>query len=621
VERINSEKINKFMDDIKNTLSKLDALSQNNTSQSNKHLTEGNTGAIVKDIAGKAVRRAVPVVGTALSWDEAYDRWKQGDRTGAVISGLAGGAYLIPGVGLAAGTALDAANVGRDIKAGQYDDLPQQAKDWYDEKSKSVKDLGQSIQNAGQKLKSVDGYVSGGVKENTMKNIERKSNTKNKVNQRSLTEEEQLNEILGWLRNLVRRGKKATPTPRPTPSPTSSGTVNTARPNNPNVPYREVPGAPPVTTDLTGAPVNPGGISATGSVGAKRAQAAADTRLDSQRTAGRDALDALKPSPGGSAGVGSATGLRPTGRGSVSPSRTAASVGGAAAAGGGLGYALSGSDTDSKKTNNRTDTFQNPPINYSAAATAMQGIPPSADALPGGRPAAQPAVQPAQYTPVAATQPAAVSPTSAGTAPATTAASAASPTSVDSSDSSATPAGGNSTYSLTANNSTSPQGSVLSPGFATRTGPFQFTDAQKQWLGGANPQDPYIIARMRRAVGGPLPPVDYFKNPEDQAIARQLNVGRDNLNRVRGAVGSKPLGTDGNFPDQNQPPPAKKPRWQPTEPLPTNLESVYPNKRPLNFRENRHSAVNRLTRKFENYIENKFNIVENNYVPKKKNLR
>ncbi len=126
---------------------------------------------------------------------------------------------------------------------------------------------------------------------------------------------------------------------------------------------------------------------------------------------------------------------------------------------------------------------------------------------------------------------------------------------------------------------------------------------------------------MRRAVGGPLPPVDYFKNPEDQAIARQLNVGRDNLNRVRGAVGSKPLGTDGNFPDQNQPPPAKKPRWQPTEPLPTNLESVYPNKKPLNVRENRHSAVNRLTRKFENYIENKFNIVENNYVPKKKNLR
>ncbi len=573
VEHINSGKINKFMDDIKNTLSKLDALSHNNTSQSNKHLTEGNTGAIVKDIAGKAVRRAVPVVGTALSWDEAYDRWKQGDRTGAVISGLAGGAYLIPGVGLAAGAALDAANVGRDIKAGQYDDLPQQAKDWYDEKSKSVKDLGQSIQNAGQKLKSVDGYVSGGVKENTMKNIERKSNTKNKVNQRSLTEEEQLNEILGWLRNLVRGRKKATPTPRPTPRP--------------------APGTRPSKSDDV---------------------------VDIQA---RDVSDRQVPAIRQSTAVGSPTSIRPAGGGTtgarpvsgggggVTPGRAAASVGGAAAAGGGLGYALSSDDTDSKKTNNRTDTLQNPPINYSAAATDMQGISPSADALPGGRPAADAAVT--------ATQPAATSSTPAATSSATTAASAApvatAPAAVE------PPRGSGirptSTFQIP-NLPQVPQGSALSPDFESRTGPFDFTNAQKQWLRGANRQDPYIIARMRREVGGPLPPVDYFKNPEDQAIARQLNVGRDNLNRVRGAVGSKPLGTDGYFPDQNQPPPAKKPRWQPTEPLPTNLESVYPNKRQLNFRENRHSAVNRLTRKFENYIENKFNIVENNYVPKKK---
>ena len=583
VEHINSGKINKFMDDIKNTLSKLDALSQNNTSQSNKHLTEGNTGAIVKDIAGKAVRRAVPVVGTALSWDEAYDRWKQGDRTGAVISGLAGGAYLIPGVGLAAGAALDAANVGRDIKAGQYDDLPQQAKDWYDEKSKSVKDLGQSIQNTGQTLKSVDGYVSGGVKENTMKNIERKSKTKNKVNQRSLTEEEQLNEILGWLRNLVRRGKKATPTPRPTPRP-ASGT----RPSKP------------------------------------------EDVVDIQA---RDVSNRQAPAIRQSTAVGSPTSIRPAGGGTtgarpvsgggsgVTPGRAAAGVGAAAAVGGGTGYALSGDD-DNKKPSGETGSATS--ITPSGSVTSTS----SDDRILGGlepgeftarmRPSTQSTVQ---YAPVAATQPAAVSPTPAVTAPATP---AASPTSVDSSDSSATPAGGNSTYSLTANNSTSSQGSALNPNFpnyAPRNDSFDFTDAQKQWLRGANRQDPYIIARMRREVGGPLPPVDYFKNPEDQAIARQLNVGRDNLNRVRGAVGNKPLGTDGYFPDQNQPPPAKKPRWQPTEPLPTNLESVYPNKRPLNFRENRHSAVNRLTRKFENYIENKFNIVENNYVPKKKNLR
>ena len=38
-------------------------------------------------------------------------------------------------------------------------------------------------------------------------------------------------------------------------------------------------------------------------------------------------------------------------------------------------------------------------------------------------------------------------------------------------------------------------------------------------------------------------------------------------------------------------------------------------------KENRHNAVNRLARKFENYIENKFGLVENNYIPKKKNLK
>lgn len=38
-------------------------------------------------------------------------------------------------------------------------------------------------------------------------------------------------------------------------------------------------------------------------------------------------------------------------------------------------------------------------------------------------------------------------------------------------------------------------------------------------------------------------------------------------------------------------------------------------------KENKHNVVNRLARKFENYIENKFGIVEGNYIPKKKNLK
>lgn len=36
--------------------------------------------------------------------------------------------------------------------------------------------------------------------------------------------------------------------------------------------------------------------------------------------------------------------------------------------------------------------------------------------------------------------------------------------------------------------------------------------------------------------------------------------------------------------------------------------------------ENKHNIVNRLSRQFENYLDNRFDIVENNYIPKKKNL-
>jgi hypothetical protein len=615
VEHINSGKINKFMDDIKNTLSKLDALSEK---KDTAVLNEGAFGKALGTAAG-----FLPVVGSAMSFKDAYDSYKAGDKTGAALNAVIGAAGLVPGGSIPAkiargiGTGAVVGSEAAAIKRGEYDELPDIAKDWYDYGAETVKNLSRTKND---------------VKETKMNNVEQMTNLKNKINEFSTSKEEKIDEKRGggffdFLRRpprpprrpSSRTGGDSAPASKPTPSPTStstsSGTVNTARPNNPNAPYREVPGASPVTTDLTGAPVNPGGISATGSTGARRAQAAADARLDAQRTASRDALTALKPSPGGSAGVGSATGRRPTGGGSVTPDRTAAGVATAAAVGtGALTYGLS--NRDGKKPEEKSDSTDETIPDYSDLATIMQGTPPAADALIGGRPAVSAA--PAAAAQPAAAQPAATSSTQTVTEPATTASAApvaTAPAAVE------PPRGPGIRPTSTFQIPNLPQGSALSPDFATRTGPFQFTDAQKQWLGGANPQDPHIIARMRRAVGGPLPPVDYFKNPEDQAIARQLNVGRDNLNRVRGAVGSKPLGTDGNFPDQDQQPPAKKPRWQPTEPLPTNLESVYPNKRPLNFRENRHSAVNRLTRKFENYIENKFNIVENNYVSKKKNLR
>jgi hypothetical protein len=65
---------------------------------------------------GKMALKAAPFVGSALSAKEAYDRWQQGDRTGAVISALAGVGWLIPGpAGWVLGGGLDATNVVRDL--------------------------------------------------------------------------------------------------------------------------------------------------------------------------------------------------------------------------------------------------------------------------------------------------------------------------------------------------------------------------------------------------------------------------------------------------------------------------------------------------------------------------
>jgi hypothetical protein len=73
-----------------------------------------------------------------------------------------------------------------------------------------------------------------------------------------------------------------------------------------------------------------------------------------------------------------------------------------------------------------------------------------------------------------------------------------------------------------------------------------------------------------------------------------------------------------------------RPAYEPTKKIPaasTFAQDVAARKAQLNpfaqlaVKENRHNAVNRLARKFENYIENKFGLVENNYIPKKKNLK
>jgi len=81
------------------------------------------TGAVAGKVASKMLGKAIPGVGTALSWKDAYDKWQEGDRSGAVISALAGGAYLVPGLGTAAGIGLDAINIGRSL-AGSSEEPP-----------------------------------------------------------------------------------------------------------------------------------------------------------------------------------------------------------------------------------------------------------------------------------------------------------------------------------------------------------------------------------------------------------------------------------------------------------------------------------------------------------------
>lgn len=64
----------------------------------------------------RVASKILPGVGTALSAKEAVDRWRQGDRTGAVISSLAALGWLVPGpAGWALGGGLEAANLARDL--------------------------------------------------------------------------------------------------------------------------------------------------------------------------------------------------------------------------------------------------------------------------------------------------------------------------------------------------------------------------------------------------------------------------------------------------------------------------------------------------------------------------
>lgn len=82
-------------------------------------------GAVAGKVASKILGRAIPGAGTALSWKDAYDRWQAGDRSGAVMSALAGAAYLFSGPGTAIGLGLDAANWATDDDDEDTEEKPE----------------------------------------------------------------------------------------------------------------------------------------------------------------------------------------------------------------------------------------------------------------------------------------------------------------------------------------------------------------------------------------------------------------------------------------------------------------------------------------------------------------
>jgi peptidoglycan hydrolase-like protein with peptidoglycan-binding domain len=70
---------------------------------------------------GSLVARAAPGAGAALGAMDAVDRWKKGDKTGAVLAGLSGAFSLVPGLGWIPALGFAAANMGRDYAKSKTD--------------------------------------------------------------------------------------------------------------------------------------------------------------------------------------------------------------------------------------------------------------------------------------------------------------------------------------------------------------------------------------------------------------------------------------------------------------------------------------------------------------------
>jgi hypothetical protein len=110
----------------------------------------GAAGALAGKAAAKMGSRFIPGVGTGIDAVDAYHRWKEGDRTGAVISALGAAGGLIPGLGGAISTGAAGINIGRDAykhfnkpssgEPAQTQPTAQPTKPGFDPKVKALQD-------------------------------------------------------------------------------------------------------------------------------------------------------------------------------------------------------------------------------------------------------------------------------------------------------------------------------------------------------------------------------------------------------------------------------------------------------------------------------------------------
>ncbi len=545
-EHIDSRKINKIMSDIKKLLQKIDTigtpimedaalpkkfpgyLKGTDTAKDVENkmvgMEEGSTATLAgQTLAKKAASKIIPGVGTALSYKDAWDRWQKGDKVGAAMAGAAGTAFLVPGPGTAVGTALDAANIGRDIKAGEYDDLFKEENVLKKKNKKHDAEIDESL--FGDALR----YGAKGAR---------------------------------WVKNLIKQ--KSTP-PRVEPTggiPAGTGTAAGDRvaPGMYNVPAvrRNTDVVPSQATKQQST-----------SVATRQNTQVGPARTLPKKDSDVIDVDAKEVKPG--------------------PSKVgrAATIAAAAGAGAGGGYwAGASSDTPSSQTASDQSAAETNRLQRTGTAAATSTpVPPSEPVVTVNTQA-----EPERRF-------AAPLPGSGFRAPA----GASIPT-----------------------RDFDTGGSAPDSDFVSRTTPrtpqeFRFTQEQEAWLGGANRQDPYIINRMLKKVGGPQPPASYFKSDEDRGIAKNLGfsvepiiplrpevsqLSRDEINSQ--ITSQVPRSTDSSERVSSRGPSRGSYQWASGG---------------SNMAENKHNIVNRLSRQFENYLDNRFDIVENNYIPKKKKFR